>query len=383
MRAACLLAISLSACWLEPWPRADMIDPSVGFLYRGTVEDHVWTRAHDDGRRYLEEHFPSVTTHFETDVGVEDAPGVLDDFVAAGDSVIIATSPDLLAATQDAATGEPQVNFLAYGAFVSSDNLGGYAGRMYQAWYLAGMVAGHVTAQSGADHIGVVATMATPEAVRQLNALALGAQAENPEVSIRVEWLEAWSDSQVEPQLVDELVGAGADVIVSMSDSSAALDAVQQLSDQGLPVWSIGYGSGDTCALIGPSCLTAPYWNWGPYYAELLDQMMRFRWHPELSDWEQMTEDRDESVLHLAEISEEVSAEYRLEVEEQQARLAKPGYARRPFVGPLVDAQGTLRVADGEAMADADLQRMCWFVEGIADADGLAADVPDGCDGDR
>jgi basic membrane protein A and related proteins len=162
MRRTAALALLLSGCWMGPWPGADLSEPSVGFVYVGPVGDHGWTKAHDDGRLYLEDQVDGVTTHYEPSVIAADAPDVMDAFIAEGDNIIFTTSFDYIAQTQNAAANNADVNFLNCSGFYSSANMGSYFGRMYQAWYLAGMVAGYMTLQSGSDRIGVVGPVVIP-----------------------------------------------------------------------------------------------------------------------------------------------------------------------------------------------------------------------------
>ena len=382
MRSTAALALFLSGCWMGPWPGADMSEPSVGFVYVGPVGDHGWTKAHDDGRLYLEEQIDGVTTHYEPSVIAADAPDVMDAFIADGDNIIFTTSFDYIAQTQNAAANNPDVNFLNCSGFYSSANMGSYFGRMYQAWFLAGMVAGYMTEQSGSDRIGVVGPVVIPETVRHLNALTLGARTQNPNVTVHIEWIHGWFDAELEPQAANALIEAGADVIVNKTDTTIALGVVQELYDGGQDVWSIGYDNIDSCEIVGESCLTAPYWNWGPLYTRLVQQMQDGSWDPTEQIWDQMKGDRDESTVYLAEMSTHVPAEVRLEIESRISELVKADNVMVPFEGPLLDNAGETRVATGDDLTDAELLRMCWYVEGIVDADGEPAEVPGGCGGD-
>ncbi len=382
-RLLALVALSLSACWMGPWPEDENpFQPSVGFVYVGPVGDHGWTKAHDDGRLYLEEHVEGVSTHYEPSVIAADAPDVMAEFIAEGDGLIVTTSFDYIAQTQNAAANNPGVNFLNCSGFYSSANMGSYFGRMYQAWYLAGMVAGEMTHRSGSNRIGVVGPVVIPETVRHLNALTIGARSQNPNVEVHVEWIHNWFDPHLEPEAANTLIAAGADVIVNKTDTTIALGVVQALYDKGQPIYSIGYDNIDSCEIVGESCLTAPYWNWGPMYARMVQEMIDGTWDPYDQIWEQMQGDRDDSIVYLAELSTHVPADVRLVVENEIAELVKEENVAVPFVGPIRDNTGTVRVSNGEVMSDEELLRMCWYVEGIIAADGEPAEVPGGCGGD-
>ena len=374
--------VLLSGCWMGPWPGNVIAEPRVGFLYVGPVGDHGWTKAHDDGRLYLEEHLDGVTTHYEPSVLPADAVSVMDGFIAEGDNVIFTTSYDFISQTQNAAANNPTVNFLNCSGFYSTPNMGSYFGRMYQVWYLAGMVAGYMAEETGTDRIGVVGPVVIPETVRQLDAMVLGARSVNADVVVHVEWINNWFDVELEPVVTQALIDAGAGVIVNKTDTTIAPSIVEEDPRGGVSLFSIGYDNIDACEIVGDSCLTAPYWNWGPLYTRILGQMQEGTWDPYDQIWDQIQGDRDESTVYLAEMSPHVPAEVAIDIESEISELVKAENVHVPFVGPIKDNQGTTRVATGDELTDEELLRMCWYVEGIIDADGEPAVVPGGCGGD-
>ncbi len=379
------VALCLPSCWVGPWPEEVMNEASVGFLYVGPVGDHGWTKAHDVGREYLEENVEGVTTRYQPSVIPADAVGVMEDFIADGDNVLVTTSFDFLSGTQTAAANYPDASFLNCSGFVSSPNLGSYFGRMYQVWYLAGIVAGHMTEQSGSNRIGVVGPVVIPETVRHLNALTLGAQSVNPDVKVHVEWIHAWFDIEQEPVVTEALIAAGADVVASKTDTTIPLETVDALSNSDeydYPIYSIGYDNEDSCSFAPDTCLTAPYWNWGPLYARLVQQMLDGTWDPYATVWDQVQIDAEQSTVYLAPMHEVVPTTVVMLVEETFAQLADPDNAQLPFVGPLYDANGDKRLSSGDQLSDDELLRMCWYVEGVITADGSPAEVPGGCGGD-
>lgn len=367
----------LAGCWMGGWPTLQ--DPNVLFVYVGPVGDHGWTKAHDDGRLYLEEALPQVQTTYEPSVMPSDAVEVIQGHIDEGVNVVFTTSFDFLSQTQTAAANNPDVLFESCSGFVSAPNLGSYFGRMQQVWYLAGMVAGHMTTQ---DRIGSVGPVVLPETVRHLDAFVLGARKVNPDAVVRVEWIGAWYDIENEPVVTTTLLDWGADVIASETDTTIPGETVQNYTPDGsYPVWSIGYDNPDSCAVVGDRCLTSPYWNWGPLYTRFIQQMQAGTWDPYDIVWEQILVDKDKSTVYLADISTSVSSQARMEVEAELARIADPENVAEPFVGPIYDNQGNMRLGDGEAMSDEDLLSMCWFVQGVVDENGDPAQVPPGCGG--
>ena len=189
----------------------------VGFIYVGPVGDYGWSYAHDQGRKYLEATVPDVkTTYVESVPEGADAERVLTQLARSGDKVIFATSYGYADAMLKVAEQFPDVIFLHCSGHKQRFNMGTYFGRMYQASYLTGLVAGTITQKK---RIGYVAPIPIPEVIRIANAFVLGARAVSPEVSVHVVWTNAWYDPATESEAANSLLDIGADVIATQSDS--------------------------------------------------------------------------------------------------------------------------------------------------------------------
>jgi len=383
-----VLGFALLAGCLGDWPADRGFDQlDLGFLYVGLVGDHGWTLTHEEGRQAIEENLEAVTTAYEPSVIPADAPARMDAFVEAGANVIITTSYDFLSATQAAASAHPDVLFLNCSGFAAADNMGSYFGRMYQPWYLAGMVA---ASQSCTGRLGVVGAVTIPETVRHINAFTLGAREVDPSAVVHVEWIGAWFDVEREPEVTTDLIAAGADVIVNQTDTTIPLEtaAAQTSTCDGetVTVWSIGYDNADSCDFAPESCLTAPYWNWGPLYVRLLEEIRAGIWDPRALVWDQMLGTPEDSTVALAPMSDLVDSAVGVAVESRIPELTAAEGIHRPFVGPLRDVNGALRVDEGDGLDDEALLRMCWFVEGVVstgeDGSDAPGEVPNGCGGD-
>lgn len=383
-----LATSSLAGCSLLLDPELETIEGTVdvGFLYVGPVGDHGWTKTHDDARKYLEANLQDVSTHFAPSVTAADAPRVIAEFIERGDDVIIGTSFDFLVPMQAAAANHPDRKFLICSGFQTAPNLGSYFGRMEQALFQAGVLAGRMTRS---NRIGIVGPVVIPETVRINNAFVQGARSVNPDVRVLIRWTYAWFDPEEEKLATEELVDAGVDVIYGHTDTtipvthSATLEALD-----GGPVYSIGYDNPDTCEFAPGRCLTSAYWNWGPMITRLVRQMREGSWNPREVIYEQMKPDPQESVVYLAPIdpSGPVPAEVRLEVEQLVPTLTADTPEARywPFRGPVRDSRGEVRIEAGQLPTDEDLLRMCWYVEGVYEMDGVTPGrVPAVCQGDR
>src|SRR5919108_1486670 len=248
----------------------------VGFIYVGPVGDYGWSYAHDQGRKYLEATLPGVkTTYVESVPEGADAERVLTQLARAGHKVIFATSYGYVETVLKVAERFPEVIFLHCSGHKRRANMGTYFGRMYQASYLSGLVAGKLTEK---NLIGYVAPIPIPEVVRITNAFVLGVRAVNPEVKVHVVWTNAWYDPATESEAANGLLDLGADVIATQSDSPAPIQTAERRGAYG-----VGFNA-DASKFAPAKHLVSAIWNWGPYYVEAVKQVRAGAWKSR-DDW--------------------------------------------------------------------------------------------------
>ena len=353
----------------------------VGYLFPGSVGDYGWVKSHDDGRRAVEEMLGNVTTTFVPNVfSGEDVQAAVPMLLEDGVNVIVGASSGHVAALQRLAKDYPDVRFLLSAGFVSDTNLGSYFGRMYQPIYLAGYIAG---AQSCTEQLGVVAALPLPQFIRHINAFTLGAQAANPNIKVDVRYVGAFFNPQVEGDLAEELMDNGADVILAQSNSTEPLlRRVGETIDcdgEDTPIWRVGYHSPDACDANPTQCLTSAHWRWESLYESQVQSVFDGALDPTDNEWHSL-EDSNQSVVDLAPVNASVSAQIRGDQAAlRQDLVANP---QLPFVGPLDDNTGARQINAGQVLSDEELDRMCYFVEGVIDTsigEDAAAVVPSSC----
>jgi basic membrane protein A len=220
---------------------------------------------------------------------------------------------------------------------------------MYQARYLSGMVAGYMTKS---NTLGYVAAFPIPEVIRGINAFALGAQAVNPKVEVRVVWTKTWYDPATEKEAAKSLLDVGADVIAQHQDSPGPQEAAQEKG-----VYSIGYNS-DMSKFAPRAQLTAPIWNWGPFYIQTVEQVRNGTWKS-ASIWWGMKE----GIVDLAPFGPMVPEDVRQKVMTEKAAIIA-GTAEL-FAGPVTDQTGKIQVPAGRVATDEELLNMKYFVKGV------------------
>jgi basic membrane protein A and related proteins len=322
----------------------------VGFIYVGPVGDYGWSYAHDQGRKYLETTLPDVkTTYVESVPEGADAERVLTQLARSGHKVIVATSYGYMDTMLKVAERFPDVIFLHCSGHKRRANMGTYFGRMYQASYLTGLVAGTATQKK---RIGYVAPIPIPEVIRITNAFVLGVRAVNPEVNVHVVWTNAWYDPATESEAANSLLDIGVDVIATQSDSPAPVQTAERRGAYG-----VGFNA-DASKFAPTKHLTSAVWNWGPYYVEAVKQVRAGSWKSTDQWWPIGT-----GIVGLSPLGPTVADTLKNLVEERKQDLIAGRFD--VFWGPIKDQPGKLRIAAGEKPVDEILLGMDWFVEGV------------------
>ena len=332
-------------------PHAQTAAFKAAWIYVGPHNDAGWSQAHDGGRLHVQKTLGAkVQTTFKENVpeGPQVAQ-VIDSLVRDGNKIIFATSFGYQGAMAAAAKKYPNVYFEQATGTQTSKNLAQYFGAGEDSIYLSGMAAGAATKKGV---IGYVVPFAIPEVIRHANAFALGAQAMNPNVKVRLIWTNSWFDPAKERKAAESLVAAGADVLGQNVDSPAA---GQYAESKKIP-W-VGYDS-DARKFAPTMWLTAAIYDWGPYYLRKTRAAMNGTWktgfyYGSIKD----------GFTDIAPFGKLVSAKTRAAIKAKRAALIKGTFYE--FTGPLYDQKGKLRVPKGKRLTVKDLYVMNWLVKGV------------------
>ena len=349
--AVLVLSLVLAGCGgSKPADKPADKEMVVGFIYVGPIGDGGYTFAHNEGRLQVEEKL-GVKTLYKENVAEDDQEvmNAVADMIDQGATVIFATSFGHMDGLEKSSKEYPNVAFMHCSGFKMTENMGNYFGRMYQARYLSGIVAGLKTET---NNIGYVGAFEIPEVVRGLNAFTLGVQSVNPEAVVNVRWTQTWYDPATEKEAAKALLDSGADVIAQHQDTAGPQQAAEEAG-----AFSIGYNT-DMKAAAPAAYMTAPIWNWGPYYVSQVQLVMDGKWEAE-SYWGGMAD----NIVDLAPLTELAPAEAAELIETAKAKFISG--ETDVFVGPIFDNKGNLKVAEGQKLTDEEMLSMDWFVQGV------------------
>jgi basic membrane protein A len=188
--------------------------------------------------------------------------------IAQGANIIFATSWGNMASCEKLSLEFPSVIFAHASGYKHNDtNFANYFGRVYQARYLSGIVAG---AQTKTGKIGFVAAWGkdNSEVTGGLNAFALGVEKANPLANVYVKVTHSWFDPMGEGVAARALIASGCDVIAQHCDTSAPQTEAEKAG-----VWGIGYNTDMSLDAPG-AVITSVIWRWGAYYTSLVQSVM-------------------------------------------------------------------------------------------------------------
>lgn len=321
-----------------------------GFVYVSPIGDAGYSYAHDKGRQYIDKLDWVETAYAENVAEGPDSERVIRNMARKGFDVIFATSFGFMDPMIKVASEFPDVKFEHCSGFKTAPNANTYFGRMYQARYLTGLVAGSMTKS---NQIGYVAAMQIPECIRGINAFTLGVRAVNPKAEVRVVWTNTWYDPVLEKDAAVSLLDAGCDVITQHQDSPGPQEAAEERG-----AYSIGYNS-DMASFAPKGHLTDAVWNWGPFYQSVVEAIRDGKWQGGQSVWYGM----EHGTVGISPLGAMVPENVKALVEEKQAQLVSGDDL--VFRGPIKNQAGEVVVPEGKTPTDGELLGMKYFVEGV------------------
>ena len=322
----------------------------IGFVYSGPLSDVGEVGAQEEARKALDA-LPNVNTLVRDSIPAnETAQIAIDEMVNEGCTVIVGTSYRLMNCLYDAARRHPDIQFLQCQGYKTRPNLSVFFGRMYEARYLTGMVAGLMTS-SGI--VGYVAAVPLPEVICELNAFALGVMEVNPQAQVRVAWTNSWDNPTLERQTALALIKIGADVLAQHQDSLGVQAAAEERG-----VHSIGYNT-DMSKFAPHAHLTAAVFHWQAFYDSVVKQLRQGTFKSGMF-WPGMSD----GVVDIALYSDAVPKAVRQRVDKRRREIIAGDFV--VFTGPVYDQSGLQRIPAGQAANDRELLGMNWLAKGVA-----------------
>ncbi|MFY9621484.1 MAG: BMP family ABC transporter substrate-binding protein [Pyrinomonadaceae bacterium] len=348
-------------------PRSDQSDPGnpflgfsrsekrtqVAFLTNGPVSDSGYNYAIKEGQVALDQALGGSlkTGVLESIPETADAERVMERLIESGVKVIVATSFGYQDATLAAARRHPDVKFLQAWGFKYQPNVGSYSVKMYEAWYLMGIVAGRMTKT---NQLGIVAAHPIPPMKWQINAYVLGARSVNPKVTATVTFINHWFDPVLASQATDALINQNHDVVCGVLDNSVGV--AQAAEKRG--VWLIAHNA-DLSKFAPTRQLAGTHWLWGKLFEDEIRKMLDGTWKGGTDRFGGL----QDGYVGTTNLSADVPDEVKQIVTATRERITSGSL--QIFSGPIVDNLGRERVPAGSALSHNQVMAIDWLVEGV------------------
>ena len=391
LAAVLILSMLLSACADKPEQVGGFEIPAiqknkfnVAMVLIGPHDDGGWSQAHFEGLEYIEKNVDDVHISYVENVPEgADSEQVFRSLSRKGFDLIFGTSFGYMDPMEVVAGEFPDIMYIHLTGIKSNGtNFGNLMGAMENMKYLAGMLAGARAKMDGNPKLGYMATFPIPEEIRLGNAIALGMRKTCPECTMDVRWINTWHDPVIEKEAAASLFDAGAQVVFTGADTPAVADVAQEKGK-----WGVTYDWYGSCKV--DACLTAPYWNWGPVYVGITEQVRDGSYK---AGWHYF--DADTGAMGLFGFMEgETLPSGVAELPEEDIQLVRDTLAKMlagefdrfdVFAGPIRDNAGNVVVPAGKKMEQSDMDQfppgapgleceycMYWW------ADGITAELPE------
>ena len=253
-------------------------DIKVGILHiSDPAEGSGYAYTHDLGIQGMQENLGLSDEQIVRKLNVDDGDPeaittAIQECIDEGCNIIFTTSWGYMEPTAEMAEKYPDIYFSHGTGYMSNgSNFNNYFGRIYQARYLSGIVAGMNTTT---DKIGYVAAQdsSNSEVTGGIDAFAMGVYSVNPDAVIYVKVTNSWYDPDAEKAASEELLGMGCDVMAQHCDTPYPQTLAQEKG-----VYGIGYNS-DMSKETPDSCLCSVVWNWSAYYTSAVQSVIDGTW---------------------------------------------------------------------------------------------------------
>jgi simple sugar transport system substrate-binding protein len=325
----------------------------VGFVYLGPVGDFGWTYQHEVARQAAVKEFGDKieTTFLENVSEGPDSERSIEQLARAGNKLIFTTSFGYMDPTLKVAKKYPNVMFEHATGFKRDKNMSSYSGRFFEGRFIQGQIAAKMSKKGVLGYIG---SFPIPEVISGINATMLAAQKINPDIKIKIIWVNTWFDPGKEADAAKALLDQGADVIMQHTDSPAAM---QITSERG----ALAFGQDSDMIKFGPKTqLTAVTNNWGPYYIERIKAALEGSWKSE-DTWNGLKE-KMVVMAPYTNMPDDVKA---MAMETEAGIIAG---TVKPFACPILGQDGKeVECKGGDQLEPGQVLGMNFYVKGIDD----------------
>ncbi len=317
----------------------------VAFIHNKTAETSAWTYGHELGRAHLDQVFgDTIETCCIDNIEPGDAYDAIEQAIANGYNVIFTTTPEFVNDSLKSAIAHPEIRVLNCSLNIPHRYIRTYYGRMYEAKFLSGVMAGALTRN---NKIGYIADYPIYGMTANINAFALGAKMVNPDAKVYLEWSTLKDSDPYEKFRKEDIVIISDKEMINPSSHSREFGLYAEKNNV-------------------KTNLAMPIWHWGVFYERIIRSILNGAWKLDdetddlqaLNYWWGMSA----GVIDLID-SDKIPAGL-----EQLMNILKASICNNtfvPFTGPLYNQEQELMCEAQQIMEPEDVIVMDWLVDNV------------------
>ncbi len=335
----------------------------IGFVHVSDPSDMGYTYNHDLGTQKMQAELGLRDDQIINKYNIpesDECADAIQELIDDGCNIIFATSFGFENYMIAAAEENPDIEFCHATGYQAAGtglaNMHNYFGKIFQARYLSGIVAGLKSLETGNNMLGYVAAMPFAEVISGYTSFYLGAKSVNPDVTMKVMYTNSWNDPTAEAQTAQALIDAGCGIVSQHCDSTATATTCENNG-----AFHVGYNS--SMISVAPNAsLTSAVWDWSKYLTYAVNCVVSGE--AIATDW---AGDLASGMCDISELNESIVAEG-TDAAVEAARAAIVSGELQVFAGPLTDVDGNEVVAEGDYFDEsgsASAPSWAYILEGI------------------
>jgi basic membrane protein A len=356
--AAVPLALLIAACGSsgdddEGGGGGGLDEITAGWVWYGPIQDTGWNVAMEAGQEAAQDALGDSLTQLNADnvPYTDEATPVFEQFVTTQNANVLVDAVSYGEIFTEVCNAHPEIYCITTAPFTKlGKNTTGWFPKLWVIEYVAGVAAGLSTES---NTTGYVLGYDLPFIIGAANSFTLGCKSVNPDCKVRTVVTNDYYNPPKTAQAISTLLDAGADVVRSYTDDQGYCQALQ-----GSDALAIGefWTNGESC---GENALVSTVWDFEQYYT---DQFEAIR------DGEFVSRQLEfldpETSFRLEDWGPNVPEDVQSQVEQTFDEVTSG--AENPFVGPIKDNKGKVRIKAGQELSDDFLYgQWDWYVDGV------------------
>lgn len=225
-----LLCLLLLAACGQPMNSGNL--KKAGLLVPDTINDQVWGTKGYKGMLKIQSHY-DIEVYYKEGMNNELAvQNAVNEFDQKGVNLIFGHGNEYAAYFNKLSSQYPDIHFVSFNGDAKEENTTSLNFDAFAMGFFGGMVAGHMTKT---NTIGVLAAF---EWQPEVEGFYEGANFQNNDVTVKIEYVGGWDDTETAGVLLEKLTRANADVIYPAGDGYN-VPVIERVKENGL--YAIGY----------------------------------------------------------------------------------------------------------------------------------------------